>query len=231
MRNQFARVTDWMQGARGRAGDQALGWWESQSRQVKLWVVIGIVLFFVLLIASLIAFSVFQRATSDDQPQDSPAAEAPANDSGEAPAGPGSEFENAPEDRSDLPDEAAMEDAQKAAEAAILEWVKQDHTESKEDRQARLQEMFTSDSVVPSWEIPFPPDSGEEWIDASGTIMSTSTGSVAPQRVVFTTTVDVTRLVQYYDGETTTEQRDEFTFTVAMLRQGEGWAADTINQG
>lgn len=233
MKNLFTRVTDWAQGATGRAGDQALGWWESQSSKVKMWVVIGIVLFFVLLIASLFTFAAIQRASSNDEQNSDPAAEAPANDSqdtGEAPAGPGSDFENAPDDRSDLPDEAAMEDAQTAAEDAILEWVKQDHTESKKDRQARLEEVFTSDSVVPSWEIPFPPEDGEEWIDASGTIVSTSSRSTAPKRIVFTTTVDVTRLVQYYDGETTHEERSEFTFNIAMLRQGEGWAADTINQ-
>lgn len=214
------------------AVDWATEWWEIQPPKIRRLILIGTAIFLALLIASLITFAVMQRKAHDAPPQDDAANEQNAGGQereNELPD-PDEDFDNAPGERNDLPDADEVEVAQEAAEEAILQWVTQDHTESKEDRQKRLEEVFTADSIVPTWDVPFPVEDGEEWIDADGEISSTNVGTQAPKRIVFNITVAVTRQVQYFDGETTHEENDDFTFDVAMLRDGDGWVADTLNQ-
>jgi hypothetical protein len=214
------------------AVDWVTEWWEAQPGKIRRLILIAAAIFFTLLIASLITFAVMQRSANNNPPQESTANEQNSGGEGESNELPDPEedFENSPGERNDLPDEDQVEAAQEAAEEAILEWVDQDHKESKKDRQKRLEEVFTADSVVPTWDVPFPSEGGEEWIDADGQIESTDVGTQAPKRIVFTITVSVTRQVQYFDGETTHEENDEFAFDVAMLKSGDGWVADTLNQ-
>lgn len=214
------------------AVDWATEWWEVQPSKVRRLILIGTAIFLALLIASLITFAVMQRTTHDAPPPDDAASGQNAGGeerSNELPD-PEEDFEEAPGERNDLPDADEVEVAQETAEGAILQWVTQDHAESKEDRQARLEEVFTADSIVPTWDVPFPVEDGEEWIDAEGQIESTNVGTQAPKRIVFSITVAVTRQVQYFDGDTTHEENDDFTFDVAVLRSGDGWVADTLNQ-